>query len=202
MNKINVCALGLVAFISVSLYGMEGIPDDYHTITSFFEKLELNQTNDIFSLLNKHPKLANTLNPDGGPTWYPIHWAVRHNNRPLIAKLISLRASIHSRDTFTGNTPLHLAATLHDNASLIQYLQSHGARVNDVNNLRWTPLANAAEAGHANAVQALLDLGASKKIGRFTPQHLAQLRNHQNVLEILANHSTKKRQKTEPAQSA
>lgn len=64
---------------------------------------------------------------------------------------------------FYGTTPLHMAARRCPDAEIIKMLKGLGADVNALELHRMTPLHEAALRGHAQAVRALLQLGADHK---------------------------------------
>ncbi len=73
----------------------------------------------------------------------PLHYAVNHNNIPMVGYLIYKGADVNAQDS-NGNTPLHIA-TLNTNAPMIFILLNHGANVSIMNHNQETPIHIAAQ---------------------------------------------------------
>ena len=116
-----------------------------------------------------------------------LHWAVRLQDRRLIARLLELGADPNA-GAGRGTTALHRAAW--GPASVIQELLAAGADPNARTLDGWSPVHNAAIARDPNSLTALLDGGAdvnAKTSDGETPLHRA-VRNGvlPNVATLLA----------------
>ena len=58
----------------------------------------------------------------------PLHWATTHNQTEIVKALIDKGADIHARESFEGNTALHIAADK-GYISIMKLLMKHGASV-------------------------------------------------------------------------
>uniref|UniRef100_A0A671R2J4 Ankyrin-1-like n=1 Tax=Sinocyclocheilus anshuiensis TaxID=1608454 RepID=A0A671R2J4_9TELE len=89
--------------------------------------------------------------------------------------------------TFTGFTPLHIAAH-YENLNVAQLLLNRGADVNFMPKNGITPLHIASRRGNVIMVRLLLDRGAkidAKTKDELTPLHCAARNGHVRIIEIL-----------------
>lgn len=94
----------------------------------------------------------------------------------------------------SGATPLHAAAAAGAPETLLNKLLKLGADVNTVDSWNWTPLCHAAESGHDETVDWLLDHGADVAHGResaSTPVHCALSRRHVDLASHLIDRGAK-----------
>jgi len=107
----------------------------------------------------------------------PLHGAIESGDEAIVSLLLERSASL-SGDTY-GTTPLHLAASK-GRERLIAMLLDRGAPVDARDYARFTPLLNAVENGHRQAVELLVLRGAdpmaTMQMGRDA-LHLATLAN-------------------------
>lgn len=111
----------------------------------------------------------------------PLHVAARHDQHVPLKVLLENGASVHTKDTHEGSTPLHLA----ESPEVVQTLLEFGAEINARNNLGQTPLHVAALQGNSNIVESLLKSGAAlnSRDNGETPLHVA--RKTGVVIELL-----------------
>lgn len=88
-----------------------------------------------------------------------LHWAVYHDDPPLVDLLLRAGANPGATTRLDAITPLTLAAT-NGNAAIINALLKAGANPNAATSTGATPLMTAAASGSVPAVLALLDHGA------------------------------------------
>ena len=115
--------------------------------------------------------------------------AAQENHPDVMKVLIDAGADIEARDNSDGRTPLHVVSQ-RGHIRAVEVLIRAGAGVcytNDGN----TCLVLAAGNGHTETVRTLLytpemDVNQSNTLG-FTPLHLAVLKKHSNVVQVLIN---------------
>ena len=122
--------------------------------------------------------------------WAPLHLAAAFGGHEATALLLTHGAHIHrfSRNPM-HNQPLHACIALSQNIETVRLLIAQGADVNMEQAGGYTPLHQAAAAGHAELTEILLEAGANPSClcnqGK-TPADYARERNHQGVLEQLS----------------
>lgn len=126
-------------------------------------------------LLHKKGADANSRCESTG--WTPLQAAVFWNHFEALQVLISeMRADVNARDKY-GQTAL-MKASIDGRSAVIEYLLTHGANVDAVDNDRRSALMMAASRSRADAVKALLEIGKANvqledKDGR-TAEHYAK----------------------------
>lgn len=152
-----------------------------------FEACALGDCSRIELLLQREPMLVHDSSADG---WAPLHLAAAFGGHEATALLLTHGAHIHrfSRNPM-HNQPLHACIALSQNIETVRLLIAQGADVNMEQAGGYTPLHQAAAAGHAELTEILLEAGANPSClcnqGK-TPADYARERNHQGVLEQLS----------------
>ena len=133
------------------------------------------------------------VSPTGSGT-KPIHIASHRGSVEITSMLVSAGASIDADDNH-GFQPIHLASTYAERAAQIALLIGAGAKVDAVNSLApsWQkyPLQLACLTGQRANVCALLELGATKDIGRSlldAPLGIAIRQRHVEIVQTLLEH--------------
>ena len=88
-----------------------------------------------------------------------LHWAARHGDVEIVARLLHAGADVEARTRLGGHTPLHVASRSAREA-VVRALLEAGADATAVTSTGATALHFAAGSGVAGAVSALLDHGA------------------------------------------
>ncbi|MBT28688.1 MAG: hypothetical protein CMO01_03425 [Thalassobius sp.] len=117
----------------------------------------------------------------------PIFTAIQRNNVQQVESMLDSGTDPGSSDMLR-NTALHQAA-FYGYEKIIELLVAKGADINAVNEAGQTPLYSAIHADHVQAVEALLNHGASLSTkytdNRYTALHLAALDGKYEVAEAL-----------------
>ncbi|XP_072180508.1 uncharacterized protein [Diadema setosum] len=130
----------------------------------------------VTSLVNK----AADVNATNGRGQSPLHVAIQGGNLPVVSFLME---ECGSRDT-SSVTALGIAAA-EGQLSIVEYLISKGADVNDSTGEGTTPLHRAAKHGHLEVVICLVSNGARVDITDskdYTPLHVAAKEGHVNIM--------------------
>ena len=98
-------------------------------------------------------------------------------------------ADVTARTETTGETPLHVAASLVDDPTLLAILLDQGADPNASNAIGWTPLHWAANAVWSNdqVIALLIDRGAdvnARDSDGLTPLHYAATNSHPSIVHL------------------
>ncbi|KAI1952700.1 hypothetical protein LOZ57_000780 [Ophidiomyces ophidiicola] len=112
--------------------------------------------------LFRHPDASASANalPDRLATLAALGYAIAHGDEPRVADILRLAHDWILDDAdYSGNTPVHLAATA-DNSSLLRLCLQRGGSVHRRNLAGRTPLFLAANAGMAEHVRLLRAAGA------------------------------------------
>lgn len=92
--------------------------------------------------------------------WTPLHFAVWHNEKKIVLRLLEFGANVEARRQ-GGYTVLHHAVES-GNEEVVKLLLDHGARLEaQVKGSKKTALHIAAEKGHDRIVKLLIDRGAN-----------------------------------------
>ncbi|ODM88846.1 Ankyrin-3 [Orchesella cincta] len=122
----------------------------------------------------------------------PIHLAAQNNHADVIKLFLKHSSALVNSFTKDGSTCAHLAAMQGSVAVLEELMKFDKQGVINARNRSTdaTALQLAAEGGHADLVNSLLQAGASasdeNRLG-YTAAHLAAKNGHSNVLEALRN---------------
>ncbi len=151
-----------------------------------FEAATVGNTGRLSLLLDQSPAAVTSISPDG---WTPLHLAAAFGSPEAVAMLLASGAAVNQRSTNPmRNQALHAAVALGRNPETVKLLVEHGAEVNAVQAGGFTPLVQAAAAGHAALVQILLAAGADREArcdrGK-TAADYARERGHHEVLALL-----------------
>jgi Ankyrin repeats (3 copies) len=92
-----------------------------------------------------------------------MHLAVARLDVKAVVKLMMKSAEVNFKDTFTGDTPLHLLVNVYmKNAiaakKILGFLIDSGADPNIKNNEGWTPLHLAVKKSSLDVVEALISV--------------------------------------------
>ena len=125
--------------------------------TALYEATRANDSTSAFALLeNRETSVdVNEPAPDGTT---PLHWAVYHDNAPLVEALIAAGASPDVRNEY-GATVIGEAATV-GNAAIITALIEAGVDVDTPGADGETPLMVVARSSNIEAARVLLEAGA------------------------------------------
>jgi glyoxylase-like metal-dependent hydrolase (beta-lactamase superfamily II) len=119
-----------------------------------------------------------------------IYDAVTHGDTAQIRRLLEVHPELVGARDEKGNTPLHLAASLGDSAT-VDVLIGNGADVNAKNKRGATPLFHAVGLGNVDVVSLLLEQGAdvnAKTRSEWTPLHSAVAFGMRRIVAILIEH--------------
>lgn len=120
-----------------------------------------------------------------------LHFAARTGRADVCRLLLLYGADLHSKTTCSGRSPLFFAVQS-DDTSVIAFLVSKGARINDVDLKNRTPLYLAACEGRARAVSVLLEFGAdTHQRSRFGRTALEAARRRKQLGVLRAFHRAK-----------
>ena len=118
-----------------------------------------------------------------------IDYGVIEAARPQVAKLLREKGAKLGRELKGVEGPNYIAAAMKGDADLIKnYIKESTANINEYNQQGLTPLSLAAFAGHADALQALVDGGAEvdkPNLDRGTPIHGAVFLGQLKVVEVM-----------------
>ncbi|KAG6010871.1 hypothetical protein E4U21_002539 [Claviceps maximensis] len=121
--------------------------------------------------------------------------ATKSNYEPIVKMLVEAGVDINWTDK-TGETALHIAATLGHEACARIILQGSDSQKADIeiaeNSYSWTPLHVAAVDGSLGVVQLLVDAGADVSkpdASGWTAKEHAALRGHMAIARFLAAHT-------------
>ena len=120
-----------------------------------------------------------------------LMFAVEAGNLDVVEFLLAMRADVNFRNPKTRNTAL-IAASIAGKLDVVNVLlKCPGIRLEQTNNIGVCALACAAQNGHADIVDRLIEAGASVALvngaGQNCMQH-AIANGHANVVECLLNH--------------
>jgi uncharacterized protein len=120
----------------------------------------------------------------------PLHWAVRQDDRELVARLLHAGADVAAANRY-GVTPIYLAAVNGSTAMLTQLLDA-GANVNAIGTDGETVLMTVARGGHVEAAHVLIDRGATVDAREAwhgqTALMWAAAQGHPAMLSVLLEH--------------
>lgn len=127
------------------------------------------------------------VNAPAGDGATALHWAVYHDDRPMLDLLLRAGARVGVANDL-GITPLYLAAAS-GNAGMVMALLDRGAHPNAASATGVTPLMEAARSGSADAVRALLargaDVNAREQDRDQTALMWAASRRHAAIVKLL-----------------
>nr|CAB3462535.1 unnamed protein product [Digitaria exilis] len=125
--------------------------------------------------------------------WNALHFAAASGHLEVCRFLVEKSGLDANCATADGETPVALAAAAAGAVSLLWYLVDHGGRPATPNSMGRTPLHNAAQNGHTEAVILLLSEGVdvdpiinSRNGG--TPLIMAAGKGHDQVVKVLLDH--------------
>ncbi len=101
-----------------------------------------------------------------GNTVTPLLWAVMFGPEECIEPLIKAGADVNSQDTVLGNTALHYASIVSEDARIVETLIAAGANVNATNKSGYTALDHAAGACNESGAAALARAGGKCRADR------------------------------------
>ena len=118
-----------------------------------------------------------------------LHWSAYHDDLEMMQWLIQAGADLSATTRLGAMTPLAIAAT-NGNAATVQLLLKEGADPNAANSNGTSPLMMAAAAGKPEAIELLLDAGADPNArdltnGQTTVMFAAAL-NRSEAIRLLA----------------
>ncbi|KAK7094364.1 hypothetical protein V1264_005939 [Littorina saxatilis] len=116
-----------------------------------------------------------------------IHQAMVRGDVDALMTLLQQGADVNQHDTSMGCSPLH-AACLKD---IVTCLTQHGAKVNDVDDMKRTPLHYVCAAGQTHVARQLIDEGAdvnARDKSQSTPLHEAAGKGNIEIVVCLLEH--------------
>jgi ankyrin repeat protein len=126
-------------------------------VEDVFVAATLGHTNQLATLLQKDPKLANAKDSSGKAA---LHLAAMSGQRDAVASLLAAKADVNMVDD-VGFTALHWAA-MFNHSGVAQVLLANKADMNiKVPKFRWTPLRLTVIHGHIATAKVLFDAGAN-----------------------------------------
>ncbi|KAL2733845.1 nuclear factor NF-kappa-B p100 subunit isoform X1 [Vespula squamosa] len=147
----------------------------------------------ILILTGTDPEYQIFVNIQNSSGKTPLHYAVLRNQPVIIKALLTLGADPSICDDH-GFSPLHTAVKIPNAGACVDVLLSNKLiNIESYNDLGWTPLQLAAEAGSYDAVCSLVRAGANvnnmdKSYGR-TVLHIAVEGGHKEIVEFLLRNS-------------
>jgi uncharacterized protein len=152
-----------------------------------FEASAVGDCGRLESLLKKDAVWVYQISADG---WAPLHLAAAFGGSRAAALLLEHGAHVHqfSRNPMRSQ-PLHACIALSGDLETARLLIAQGAEVNAVQAGGYTPLHQAAAAGHHELTVLLLEAGADPQRlcdqGK-RPYDYARERGHGQIVELLA----------------
>ncbi|XP_035725078.1 nuclear factor NF-kappa-B p100 subunit-like isoform X2 [Vespa mandarinia] len=147
----------------------------------------------ILILIGIDPEYQIIVNIQNSSGKTPLHYAVLQNQPVFIKALLTLGADPSICDDH-GFSPLHTAVRIPNAGACVDVLLSNKLiNIESYNDLGWTPLQLAAEAGSYDAVCSLVRVGSNvnntdKSYGR-TVLHIAVEGGHKKIVEFLLRNS-------------
>ena len=128
---------------------------------------------EVIARSGKSSKIANARDPSTGDV--ALHYACEGHNYELVTRLLGHGARVNVKGS-RGDVPLHRAVRDRRNAPMVRSLFKHDCEPDMPNENGTTPMHIAAEKGHLEIMEALVDSGASVNIqdnDGNTPLHVA-----------------------------
>ena len=124
--------------------------------------------------------------PDMSET--PLMLAARFNDVKVVEYLIEKGASLEKQDDM-GFSPIHYAAMGGKTTNILRLIELGDDVLRKVNRRDQYPISLAAEYGHTEAVQLLLEHGAdANNCPFYSPLHLAAKNGHLETIQLLLNY--------------
>jgi ankyrin repeat protein len=139
---------------------------------------------------NRALGLGEVRNPEPFTLEQRLLDAVRRNDRATIARALELGATVHAKDDL-GRSALFLAVLDANDLELVRWLHDKGARIDDPDVSKRTPLSFAADIGSLAIVRYLVENGAvvdARDFQQRTPLAHAAGAGHPDVIAFLAEH--------------
>ncbi|XP_012271308.1 nuclear factor NF-kappa-B p100 subunit isoform X2 [Orussus abietinus] len=142
----------------------------------------------ILLILGSDPDYKHIVNIQNSSGKTPLHYAVLQNQPQITNTLLELGADANICDD-RGSSALHSAVKLPNAGKCVKALLPGIVKIDAPDDIGWTPLQLAAEAGSAEAVKYLVEAGADvnctdTSCGR-TALHIAVEGGHLNIVEYL-----------------
>ncbi|HHI92372.1 MAG TPA: hypothetical protein ENK04_02490 [Gammaproteobacteria bacterium] len=123
-------------------------------------------------------------------TSHPLYTAAYEGDLDAIKKLVNTGADIHQGKASKGREALHLAA-MSGHIDVVNYLITHGARIDERDDYGFTALHLAAWRNRVDVVDYLISQGADindhNNSGGYTPLHIAALTGNATLIKQLIN---------------
>ncbi|WP_335912648.1 ankyrin repeat domain-containing protein [Shewanella indica] len=126
------------------------------------------RTADAIDLLQMNSELVRLQTPLGSL----LHIAADNDDLELCQALVKLGADIDSRDSISGSSPIHRAAS-NGNEDIVNYFIGVGAKL-DISEPDRNPLFTAIHYGHLHIVKRLVKAGIDTRI-RYTGQTMKDM---------------------------
>jgi ankyrin repeat protein len=156
----------------------------------------------VKAILNNNPKKVSTLikkkkylvNQKNSLNWTPLIYAIDAGNDTIVQILVEQGGADVNTKINTGETPLHIAAKK-GLTKIATYLVNHGAKLEEQDLIRQTPLILAVRSNQYETAKALLELGANPNHPTSSYRTALDWAKDSIMIELLKKYNAKKYKK-------